>query len=123
MEKKVVWLKNTQNNEWFDFLKLNLDSPYFVNKRGVYVIWYTSPSFAKAVRLGQGNIAERLKEHRANPNITRYSSSGQLKVSWIILNDYELSGVEKYLARIYSPLVGEQYPENVEEIQVKLIGQ
>ena len=122
MQKQVTWIKNTQNNDWFDFLRLNLEAPYFINKRGIYVIWYTSPGSAKVVRLGQGNISERLKEHRLNPDITRYASYGQLKVSWIVLNENELSGVEKYLARVYSPLIGDRYPDSVTEIQVNLIG-
>lgn len=120
---QVTWIKNTQNNDWFDFLRLNLDAPYFLNKKGVYVIWYTSPGTAKVIRLGQGFISERLKEHRSNPDITNYASYGQIKVAWILLNDTYLSGVEKYLARVYSPLIGERFPDEVSEIQVNLIGQ
>jgi hypothetical protein len=118
----VTWIKNTQNNDWFDFLRLNLDAPYFLGKRGVYVIWYSSPSIAKVVRLGSGNIAERLKNHRLNSEITKFSSLGQLKVSWIIVNEQSILGVEKYLAREYSPLVGDRSPEAVQEVVVNLIG-
>ncbi len=124
--KQVKWVKNTQNNEWFDFLRLNLSAPYFDNKVGAYVIWYISPSSAKAIRVGSGNISERLKEHRDNQEITKYSSLGQLKVSWIVadntqLRQDELEGVEAYLARVYSPLVGERFPKVI-EIQINLIG-
>ena len=101
----------------------NVMSSYFLNKRGVYVIWYTSPGTAKVIKLGSGNIAERLKDHRQNQDITKYSSYGQLKVSWIILDESELLGVEKYLSRAYSPIVGDRYPESVTEIKVNLIGQ
>ena len=122
----VNWTRNTQNNEWFDFLKLNLDSPYFSNKKGVYVIWYTSPLAAKVVRLGSGNIAERLKEHRSNQDILKYSGLGQMKVSWIIadnnpVKDSDLLGIEAFLANHYSPLIGDRYPD-VTPIQVNLIG-
>lgn len=123
MIKQVVWIKNSQTNDWFDFLRLNLDAPYFLGKRGVYVIWYTSPGLAKVVRLGQGNISERLKEHRSRPDIMQYASYGQLKVSWVILNENELFGVEKFLSRIYSPLIGDRYPVEIQEIPVNLIGQ
>ena len=74
MLKQVFWIKNTQNNDWFDLLRLNLDAPYFLGKRGVYVIWYTSPGAAKVVRLGSGVISERLREHRSSPDILRYAS-------------------------------------------------
>lgn len=125
--KQVMWVKNTQNNDWFDFLRLNLDSPYFVGKKGVYVIWYTSPGLAKAVRVGSGVIGDRLKEHRENPEVTKYSSSGQLKVAWVIVNDTaffesEMEGAEKYLARVYAPLIGDRFPD-ASEVAISLIGQ
>ena len=93
----------------------------------MYVIWYTSPGLAKAVRVGSGAIADRLKEHRANPEITKYSNSGQLKVSWVVADNVtflerKMEGVERYLARIYSPLIGDRFP-NVPEIEINLIGQ
>lgn len=122
MQLQVNWIKNSQNNDWFDLLRLNLEGSYFIGKKGVYVIWYTSPGIAKVIRLGSGNISERLKEHRSNPDIIKYSSYGQLKVSWIILDEYEMPRVEQYLSRIYSPIVGDRYPEAIEEIQVNLIG-
>lgn len=125
--RRVTWVKNTQNNDWFDFLRLNLDAPYFAGKRGIYVIWYTSPSVAKVVRLGQGDIADRLKEHRSNPEIMKFSSVGQLKVSWIIVDNIvisnnDLNGIEQFLAKTYSPSVG-IYPTNYIDIPVTLIGQ
>ncbi len=124
--KRVQWVKNTQNNNWFDFLRLNLNAPYFGGKKGVYVIWYSAPTIAKVIRLGSGILIDRLKEHRSNPEITKFSSSGQLKVSWIIadginLRESELEGVEAYLSRVYSPLIGQRFPERY-EIQVNLIG-
>ena len=127
MPKQVNWIKNTQNNDWFDFLRLNLDAPYFVGKRGIYVIWYTNPSIAKVVRLGQGNLGDRLKDHRSNSQITEYSNIGQLKVSWLVVDNIsiferELSGIENFLARIYSPLVGDAFPQAT-EVPITLIGQ
>lgn len=124
--KQVTWVKNTQNNDWFDFLRLNLDSPYFVGKSGVYVIWYTSPGLAKAVRVGSGIIVDRLKEHRLNPEITKYASFGQLKVSWVVVDNVtflnsEIEGAERYLARIYAPLIGDRYPD-VPEVEISLLG-
>ena len=127
MPKRVTWVKNTQNNDWFDFLRLDLESPYFVGKNGVYVIWYTAPNSSKAVRVGSGIIAERLKEHRSNPEITKYSNFGQLKVSWVVIDNIsffgnEMEGAERYLARVYSPLIGDRFP-NVPEVEISLIGQ
>lgn len=124
--KQVAWVKNTQNNDWFDFLRLNFDSPYFVGKNGVYVIWYTSPGLAKVVRVGSGVIVDRLKEHRLNPEVTKYSTFGQLKVSWVVVDNItflesDMEGAERYLARVYAPLIGDRFPE-VPEVEISLIG-
>lgn len=118
----VNWVKNSNNNESFDLLRLNLNAPYFLNKVGVYVIWYASPSGVnKVIRVGQGDIASRLREHRSNPEILRYSSYGQLKVTWALLNSQEdRNGVEAYLYDSYSPLIGERSPA-AQPISVNLI--
>lgn len=124
--KQVKWVKNSQNNEWFDFLRLNLDAAYFNNKVGVYVIWYTSPSSAKVIRVGSGNISERLKDHRMNQEIVKYSSLGSLKVSWVVADSNpllisEIQGVELFLSNKYHPLVNDRFP-NASEVQINLIG-
>ncbi len=119
-ELEVEWIKNQNNNQWFDLLRLNLDAPYFQDKEGVYVIWYSGPSEAKVIRVGQGHIGTRLKEHRANPEITRYSYSGQLKVTWAIVDRRDRDGAEAFLFDSYKPLVGERSPD-VQPISVNLI--
>ena len=110
----VQWVKNDQNNEWFDFLRLDVNSPYFIGKRGVYAIWYVgNPS--KIIKVGSGNIGERLREHKLNTEITKFSSFGQLKVTWAITDginfrENQILGVECFLANTYTPLIGERYP-------------
>lgn len=128
-DRHLHWVKNERNSEWFDFLRLNLDSPYFINKRGVYVIWYTSPlvGSSKVIRLGQGDIGDRLREHRSNPDIVEYSKLGQLKVTWALIDNLnffegDLNGAEAYLADFYAPLIGERFPF-VQGISVNPIGQ
>lgn len=109
----VQWAKNAANGEYLDLLRLDLGSAYFAAPRyGVYMIWYASPGGAKAIRVGQGNIAERLKAHRVDPQITSYSSYGPLKVSWVLVGDDTdvLNGVEAFLYDYYKPLVGERIP-------------
>jgi hypothetical protein len=119
---KVTWIKNTQNSQWFDLLRLNLSAPYFTGKLGVYVIWYASPQSAKVIYVGSGAIGERLVEHRSNPEISKYSQYGQLKVSWALMDDpTTMTGVEAFLAHSYSPIIGER-SLNVDPIEVNLIG-
>ncbi len=122
MEPQLIlnWVKNSNNNQWFDLLRLNLESSYFNNKEGVYIIWYAGPIEAKVIRLGQGNIGDRLREHRTNPEIVRYSHYGQLKVTWAIVPSQYRDGVEAYLFESYNPLIGEKSPA-AQPISVNLI--
>lgn len=116
----VVWQKNNQNNEWFDFLRLNLDASYFQGKRGVFAIWYQS-TLPKVIKVGSGNIGEQLKTLRLNPAILQYAENGPLKVSWVVANgilkDEDIAGAEAYLHDIYNPLVGERNPAQQVEIK------
>jgi hypothetical protein len=116
----VNWVKNSNNNQWFDLLRLNLNASYFNDKEGVYVIWYAGPAEAKAIRVGQGNIGDRLREHRTNPEIIRYAHYGQLKVSWAIVPKQYRDGVEAYLFDSYNPLIGDRSP-TAQPISVNLI--
>lgn len=106
----VDWVKNTTNGQYFDFLRLDLNSAYFNGREGVYVIWYASPSEARVIRVGQGNIGERLKEHISNWQITQFSKSGQLKVTWALVPKIMQDGIEAFLFDYYRPLVGERTP-------------
>lgn len=107
----VNWVKNQNNGQYFDFLKLDLSSSYFIGKVGVYVIWYVTPTGGKAIYIGQGNIGERLKNHRENWRITQYSRNGQLKVTWAIISQEYLDRVESGLFKDYAPLEVERTPE------------
>lgn len=114
----VNWIKN-QNGEYFDFLRLNLDAPYFMNKVGVYMIWYATPSEARVIYVGQGEIGERLKKHREDLQIMNYAKFGQIRVSWLELPGEYLDGVEAFLFDTYKPIIGERTPA-AEPIPVNL---
>lgn len=121
---QLSWVKNVKNSQYFDFLRLDVNAAYFADKVGVYLIWYSAPSpgRSRVIRLGQGKIGERLREHLSNPQITQYASAGQLKVTWALVDgvnfkDTDLNGVESYLARVYNPILGDRFP-NVPEIPV-----
>ena len=110
----VTWNK-CDGDKWCSFENVNLSHEHFNNMAGVYVIWHggTSP---KTVRVGQGNIAERIAAHRQDPQITKYASLG-LFVTWAKLPANQQSGVEAYLAATLNPLVGNRFP-NAQQIQV-----
>jgi hypothetical protein len=104
---KLDWIKST-DNKWLRFESVILDDVF---TQGVYIIWYIgNPS--KVVYVGQGDIAERIRKHRARPDITKYSSKGSLYVTWASVPLAWRDGVECYLANMFDPLVGDAYPES-----------
>nr|BFF39791.1 hypothetical protein BACY1_15960 [Tenacibaculum mesophilum] len=107
----VEWIY-CQNNEWCDFLTLNLENQHFNNLNGVYIIW----SGKTIVRLGSGEIKNRIADHRNNPDIIAYPN---LKVTWAKINANQMQGVEKYLADVLNPEIGERFP-NRTPIEVNL---
>lgn len=124
----VIWQKNAQNSEWFDFLKLDLEAPYFKSippKRGVFLIWYAVPNAAKVIVLGSGNLLEQFRNLRGNPNVIQFSNNGPLKVSWVVVNgvlhEDQIVGVEAFLFNAYKPIFGTS--PSATPIPVKLIGQ
>ena len=106
------WIKYTNGN-WCDLMNVDLSD---VTDFGVYLIWRTEPDL-KAVYVGQGNIAQRLFEHRGNSEITQYKG---LKVTWASVSFHLADGIERYLADSYTPLVGSKHP-NVNPITVNLL--
>lgn len=100
----VKWVK-CQQDKWCTLRLLNLDP---IDTLGVYVIWKPGD---RAVRVGQGEVAKRLYEHRNEPKIMRHGQD--LLVTWAAVEPAYRGGVELYLAQQYSPLEGERFPEAI----------
>ncbi len=100
------WIKTT-NGYWPSLKTVNLS---MVNQLGVYIIWYQGNP-GRVIRVGQGDIAKRLDEHRNNPQITVYEKFGELLATWAILPSHYFDGIETYLAQNYLPLVGTRFPD------------
>jgi hypothetical protein len=114
----VTWVKCDQGL-WCSFDRVNLTK---VSTVGVYVIWHTG-SPGRVVRVGQGDIAQRLGAHRDDPAVTRYRTNGSLLVTWAeVPKKADRDGIERYLANHYRPLVGDAWPD-VTPIPVNLPGQ
>ena len=97
---------------WCSFEKVILDS--ITVETGVYIIWHGSNinSPARTVRVGAGNIADRLKEHRADENILQYKGQGPLYVTWAeVPSGTRRDQIERYLFDQLDPLVGERAPD------------
>lgn len=107
------WIK-CQNDEWYNLHNVNLES--IGDLTGVYMIWHIGKT-PHVVRIGQGNIKERLHEDRLNEDIHHYSLEGNLFVTWAEAPSEQLDGIERYLADIWQPQLGFGFPD-VEPIKV-----
>ena len=102
----VEWIRCT-GNQWCNLRELNLDA--IQEEKGVYIIWHGgSPS--RTVRIGQGDLKDRLEEHRKDEEILSYQEKG-LFVTWAEVPESCLDGVENYLAGRLPPLVGVRFPD------------
>ncbi len=104
---QLTWNK-CRHNVWCKLNAVNLEHPHFNRCYGVYVIWHGGSNPA-VVYVGQGNIKDRLRQHRNEESIQRYESLG-LYVTWAsVLSEYR-DGVEAYLAWRWQPKVGAAHP-------------
>ncbi len=108
----VKWIKCGDDGHWCLFERLNLN----MKTAGVYIIWHEGDP-DRVVRLGQGDVAGRLAQHRADPKILAYAKRGVLHVTWAAVSAAQRDGVERYLADRYLPLAGDAFP-NVQPIEV-----
>lgn len=103
---KVNWIKLT-TGEWCRLATVDLSN---VTAQGVYVIWHEGNP-GRVVKIGQGDIKDRLTCHRTDPEIQTYKSSGPLRVTWAAVSAADRDGVELYLAECYPPLVAVRFPD------------
>lgn len=108
MTLNIKWGTCGDNNHWCDLRNLTL--PLNGTPRGVYMIWHGgNPS--RVVRVGQGDISDRLAKHRKDPAIIGYSARGTLCVTWATVPAHQRDGVERYLADHWDPLAGGAFPD------------
>ena len=109
----LQWIK-CNTDDWCNFLTLNLTSLGGV--AGVYVIWRRADGLV--VRVGQGEIAQRISAHRLDRDITRFED---LIVAWASVDARYRDGVERFLADQLAPVVGSGFPD-VAPIAINLPG-
>jgi hypothetical protein len=103
----VSWIKCGNDGHWCSLDRLELNSVGEVG--GVYIIWHEGNP-GRVVRIGQGDISDRLCAHRNDKEITAYRKNGALRVTWAAVPLQYRNGVERYLANTWEPLVGSAFP-------------
>ena len=112
-----AWSELAPNARWCALESVDLSS---ITESGVYVIWVAG----RCVYVGQGQIADRLAEHRslsadASWEILGYRRYGTLGVTWASVDEHDRDGIEAFLADVYEPLVDSRRPD-VPRIPVNL---
>lgn len=79
---------------------------------GVYVIWVEPViGWPQAIRVGQGVIAQRLRDHQDSDDIMHADYSDLPRhVAWASVELVYRNDIEGFLAHHYHPLRGERYP-------------
>ena len=112
----VTWFR-CKSGTWCKFDTLDLDT---VDEIGVYVIGYESDTGSIfSIYVGQGDIAERLADHRSDERITKYRTRGTLYTTGANVSKSYRDGVERYVSEQLKPLVGSRHPD-VDPIKVNL---
>jgi len=105
---QVIWIKCGNGGNWCPLETLDLGS--IGDVQGVYIIWHGgNPS--RVVRVGQGDIKDRLSKHRNDNKVTQYAKYGTLRVTWASVSLKYRDGVERYLAETWKPLIGDAFPD------------
>ena len=112
---KLQWAVN--EGGWYTLERFNFTS---ITNKGVYVIWHDGNP-GQYVRVGQGNIGERLTKHKEDAVILAYKKRGILRVTWATVPVFQLDGIELFLAQSLKPLVGDRFPD-AQPVQVNLPG-
>ena len=81
-----------------------------VSAHGVYVLWVPGNVLAgpRYIRVGQGNIRDRVQAHLSDREIGRFTD---LRFSFAAVSVLQRDGVERYLADQLLPLVGDRFPD------------
>ncbi len=105
---QITWTKG------FELDSAKLDG---VKTDGVYVIYQTGNP-PRTIYVGRGDVAKRLSELKADKRLESARRAGKLSVTFAAIQASEQEGVEKHLATLLAPTIGERRPDAVREIAV-----
>lgn len=102
MPLQLAWQNCT--NGYCSLFNVDLAHNHFDSMEGVYIIWQAN---GPVIRVGQGTIRDRLAAHRQDAAIAAYQN---LYSSWAPVAPTYRDRVERYLANVLRPLVGDAFP-------------
>ncbi len=102
---QLAWAQD-RDGAWCKLEEVDLSAVVTI---GVYIIWLEG-NRGRVVRVDQGDIAFRLREHRSDHTILRYRQFGTLRVTWASVSTVLIDAVERYLADRLRPQIWDRYP-------------
>lgn len=109
-ELHLDWEMDMFEHDHFDFTEEEVNK-IKEDLKGVYIIWLINHNPPRALRLGQGEIKNRLKEHIQNKEILKYRIKFSIVFSYAKLSLNQCDNVERFLGDNLSPIVGDKFPD------------
>jgi len=110
------WIRYN-SGKWCQLNSLALDNSHFDGLGGIYIIWHGGKKPA-TVKVGQGNIRDRLTHYKNDWEVQVYKELG-LYVTWAAVNLEYRDGIETFLAKRLKPMVRRRIT-SAKDIQVNL---
>ena len=109
----VSWAKSPKGN-WYSFKWISMKQLGL--QRGIYIIWYPEIDDwpLRVAYVGQGIVRNRIFHHlcRFSRILDKLERVEHLRLTWTLVPDQtDRDGIERYLAEVLLPEVGETWPE------------
>ena len=105
-KRGIYWVKQGYE-KWHQLNGLSEDIES-LRHNGVYIIWYFDEhNTARTVKVGKGNLWERLEDDRRSPEVENYVHR-DLHVTWALLPVGYIDSVAASLIEKLQPFVGKQ---------------
>jgi type IV pilus assembly protein PilB len=115
---RLDW-STSQDGSWCDLFALDADAADFKGIEGVYVLWHGGGE-PGMVRVGQGELKERLRFLRQDPGVLKFKEHG-LFLTWARVERKQRDGVERFLNERLRPALKAPVPKTA-PISVNLPG-
>ncbi|MDD5629237.1 MAG: hypothetical protein PHU21_09245, partial [Elusimicrobia bacterium] len=104
---KLDW-GTSKDGSWSDLFALDAEDPQFKGLEGVYVLWHGG-SQPGMVRVGQGEIKDRIGFLRNDPAVLKFREHG-LFLTWAKVDRLQREGVERFLNERLQPKLNANGP-------------
>jgi hypothetical protein len=109
MQTILDW-KTLDSHNWTSFVDLDLQDSRLEGVTGIFFIWSRDLPYPQSIRIGQGNIRDRLIEMRNDPEVMAYQDKHPY-VAWCSPPQSQIDGIITFMYQERPPLVPAPYPQ------------